>query len=568
MCEMNVSGQYSIRSPPLSLHSAANNKHEILRCGLLLRSCSALIIGVTVAMQKPLPVRRLSPDSLGPIFEFAVNAGQTPEETTKTPLVLSRVCSAWRQSALRHAPLWTNILLGVQGDQSSERSAEFLRRSKAMDVCLTFDMQEARGEPPGLKERFGFLSSYEHRLRSLRIQGATTAVPIHSFLRDLDFIFTNLKDFEITWGKPTAQLAQHFPVTFGSQVPKSLLPYHLHLSPHDKFINLTRFALKSHDHRLSIQMDQLLEILGGSPTLQHLELEGLYLDYEDDEFYDDDEDLDSEKSILQLPHLRFLSLKQCSSGAILPRINPSATADVVLVANDPFSLDFGDIHSEPPSILYALPPRLDKLSFLGKFQTLDFEIRDSGITLGASQSSGQYLLIEQVPNQGAIYNNTIEEMVLPSTTGFCSSDFGPVTALRASNRLSGSKRGLLRDADSYETERWLAATSDLEKLEISYFPLNFLESFAGDKDEKHTLLAAKDVTLTVYPDECGDFGELKAWVKARAEAQLPFEKLQVSLDCSTPATPPVDENFVGSLRSSLAKYAKNVVVEVLYSPPQ
>jgi hypothetical protein len=523
-------------------------------------------------MQKPSPVYALSSDTLGPIFEFAVNAGQTPEETTRTPLAVSRVCSAWRQSALRHATLWTNILLGVQGDQSLERSTEFLRRSKTLHVSLTFDMQGAREEPSGLKERIGFLSPHEHRLRALHIQGATTAVPIHHFLCYLDFSFTNLKVFEITWGKSTTQRARPFPVIFCGQVPKSLLPYHLDLSPHDKFTNLTCFALKTYDHRLKIQMDQLLEVLGASPTLQRLELEGFYLDYEDDEFYydddDDDEVSDSEKSILQLPNLRFLSLKQCSSGAFLPRINVPAATNVVLVANDPFSLDAGSIHEDPPSILYALPPHFEELAFIGGFQTLDFEIRDTGITLHASQSDGQYLLIEQVLDPEALCYNTIEEMVLPSVSGFASAALGPVTTLRASNRLSDSKRGVLRDAEPYEVDTWLSSMSNLEKLEIFYLPLNLLESFAGDKGRQQPPLAAKDVALTLYPNECGDFKELKAWAKARSEAQLPFEKLEVSLDCSAAAALPVDEEFVRSLRSSLAEYVEGVVVQVVHSLPQ
>lgn len=213
------------------------------------------------------------------------------------------------------------------------------------------------------------LSAYKERLLP-RLSTDSSMTSISSF--------ANLQDFEITWGKPVTRLAQHFPVAFGNEVPQSLLPYHLNLSPHDKFINLTRFALKAHDYRLNIKMDQLLEILGGSPTLQHLELEGLYFDFEDNEFYydDDDDDPDSEKIVLQLPHLQFLSLKQCLSGAFLPRIDVPATTNVVLSANDPFQLDYGDIHAEPLTILHALPPHFEELSFVGKFQTLDFRIRD------------------------------------------------------------------------------------------------------------------------------------------------------------------------------------------------
>lgn len=237
----------------------------------------------TVAMQKPSLVHALSLDTLAPIFEFTVNTGQIAEETTNIPLALSQVCRAWRQSALNHALLWTNILLGIHGDRSLERATQFLHRSRTLPVRITFDMQGAQKETPSLKNQIGFLAPHAHRLQTLRIQGATTALPIHKFLHDLDFPFTNLKDFGIVWGKPTVQPAQRFPVTFLDQVPSGLLPFFLNLSPHDKFINLTHFALKTHDHRLEIKLDQLLEILGGSPTLQYLEIEGVYFEFEDDD---------------------------------------------------------------------------------------------------------------------------------------------------------------------------------------------------------------------------------------------------------------------------------------------
>lgn len=229
-------------------------------------------------------------------------------------------------------------------------------------------------------------------------------------------------------------------------------------------------------------------------------------------------------------------------------------------------LDDGDVHAESPNILYALPPNFGELSFIGKFRTIDFEILDSSITLRASQPNGQYLYIERVPDPGAFDNTTMEEMVLPSATGFANSGFGPVAAIKASNRLSEPKRGALRGADSSDLRFWMSSMSSLEKLEISYFPLIFLESFSGDKDKRKPPVAAKDVTLTLYPDECGEFEELKAWVKARAEAKLPFEKLEVALDYSASATSPVDEKLVDSLRCSLAEYVKDVIVEVLRSP--
>ncbi|KAF9792997.1 hypothetical protein BJ322DRAFT_94900 [Thelephora terrestris] len=548
-------------SPPLALHSAASRPTTTRHC-LLLRSCPLYPQNSTATMQES-PVRLLSFDTLCPIFELAVGAGKTPEETTEIPLTLSQVCTTWRQSALRHAPLWTSVLLDAYGDRSLERATEFLSRSRTLPVCFTLDVRGVPDVSPSLKAPVGFLAPYAHRLRTLRVRGATTAPPVHQFLRYLDFTLADLKEFEIIWGKPTTRPARCFPVILQNQIPASLLPYYLNLSPHDKFTNLTRFALKTFDHRLEIKLDQVLEILGGNPKLESLELQGFYFDYEDDEFYHDD-DQETEKLIPQLPHLRFLSLKRCLSGAFLPRINVPPTTNVVLAANDPW-LDDGGFDDDTPSIIYALPPNFYELSFIVNFQNVDFEIQDSGITLRFSQPGGHYLLIEQVPDPDDILNNTtIEEIALASVTCFVTNAFGPVKTLRAINRLSESKRRILRDADPRETRAWLSPLSHLEKVEISYFPLNFLEGFSGDKDRQELPMAAKDVTLTLYSDDIGDFAELMAWVKARVEARLSFEKLEIALDCSV--TPPADEKFVDSLRSSLAEYIQDVVVKVLHSP--
>ena len=84
-------------------------------------------------------------------------------------------------------------------------------------------------------------------------------------------------------------------------------------------------------------------------------------------------------------------------------------------------LDYGDVHAGPPTIIYALPPNF-------------------------------------------------EEMVWPSAIGLSNHGFAPVVALRASNRLSESKRGVLRDADPHELNSWLLTMLNLKELEIFYFP--------------------------------------------------------------------------------------------------
>ena len=521
-------------------------------------------------MQRTPPVYALTPDTLASIFQFAVEAGKTARETTNTPLSLSQVCVTWRKSALRHTPLWTNILLGVQGDRSLNRATEFLSRSGTLPVYVTFDMQGLEGET-GLKEPVRFLARHaSERLRFLRVEGAANAVPVRQFLRILNSTLPNLEEFEIIWGQPTTQLAQRFTYEMDK---KTRTLHQLDLYPYyEKLTNLTRLALKAHEHRLSITMDQLLCILDRNHTLESLELEGFHFEFDDMDFYDDDEDKyeyeyedeDNEKFILELPNLQFLSLKQCQSGALLPRLNIPATTNVVLVANDPFLLECQWRLTTTADITYALSPRPEELSFIGEFETLDFELRDSSITLHAFKPSGQYLLIEQVPDPDHedLEIKTIEDIASQSAADFALPELGPVTTIKATNLLSGSNRGVL---DYYGLRNpWLSDLPHLERLEISYFPLSYLEYFSGDKEKRKPPIPAKDVTLTLYPNECGDFKEIKAWVEARAKAKQPFEKLEIFLDYSAPDTP-VDEKVVDSLRTALAKHVKDVVVKVLQS---
>jgi hypothetical protein len=106
------------------------------------------------------------------------------------------------------------------------------------------------------------------------------------------------------------------------QIPQKLLPLYLKLSPRDKLTDLTHFTLKTLSHPLTIEHHRLLEILGGNSILQSLELEDFYVGYENED------DQDTERFVAQLPYLQFLSLKQCPSGAFLPRINMPTTMNV------------------------------------------------------------------------------------------------------------------------------------------------------------------------------------------------------------------------------------------------
>ena len=188
---------WSIDSPLRSVHSPACRVNNPQVWPALFQFSTPYLQSATVAMQRTPPVYALTLDTLASIFQFAVEAGKTARETTNTPLSLSQVCGTWRKSALRHTLLWTNILLGVQGDRSLNRATEFLSRSGTLPVYVTFDMRGLEGET-GLKEPVRFLARHaSDRLRFLRVEGAVNAVPVRQFLRILNSTLPNLEEFEI-----------------------------------------------------------------------------------------------------------------------------------------------------------------------------------------------------------------------------------------------------------------------------------------------------------------------------------------------------------------------------------
>lgn len=99
---------------------------------------------------------------------------------------------------------------------------------------------------------------------------------------------------------------------------------------------------------------------------------------------------------------------------------------------------------------------------------------------------------------------------------------------------------------------------------MSHFLLKFLQSFSGDMSQREPSIVAKDISLTLCPDERRDFEELVDWAKSRTETRLLFEKFEVTLNYSTRQS--VDETFVDSLRSSLAEYVDDTVIKTLFSP--
>ncbi|KAJ7914591.1 hypothetical protein B0H13DRAFT_1611404 [Mycena leptocephala] len=60
------------------------------------------------------PVHRLPPDVLQEIFPASLLKHRNPVTSTKAPLILGRICSAWRTLTLLTPVLWASLHLPLQ----------------------------------------------------------------------------------------------------------------------------------------------------------------------------------------------------------------------------------------------------------------------------------------------------------------------------------------------------------------------------------------------------------------------------------------------------------------------
>ncbi|KAF5356627.1 hypothetical protein D9758_008256 [Tetrapyrgos nigripes] len=89
------------------------------------------------------PIRRLPPEILSRIFEFACQDGcQIKAKMSSSPAQTSKVCAGWRNTALHNSKLWSTILIKSTGfkhplDPVKQLLTMHLEMSKQSPLFLT-----------------------------------------------------------------------------------------------------------------------------------------------------------------------------------------------------------------------------------------------------------------------------------------------------------------------------------------------------------------------------------------------------------------------------------------------
>ncbi|PPQ64713.1 hypothetical protein CVT24_008340 [Panaeolus cyanescens] len=105
---------------------------------------------------------RLPPEIMAYIFEMCVADGWT-----RTPLVVSHVCSAWRKAALTPS-VWSHVYVNIDlSREPYDRAQLWLERSQQMSLDVTI---EVVNESIWMRNVIDLLASHAHRWRSLTIR--------------------------------------------------------------------------------------------------------------------------------------------------------------------------------------------------------------------------------------------------------------------------------------------------------------------------------------------------------------------------------------------------------------
>ncbi|KAF5322701.1 hypothetical protein D9619_000456 [Psilocybe cf. subviscida] len=132
--------------------------------------------------------KRLPPEILAAIFEECVRDGWT-----KTPLVVSHVCSSWRKAAETPA-VWAHVVINMDAPNTLQRTRLWLDRSKEAPLTVDITINE---DTSHLEETMKLLSAHIHRWASLTVKAEVVA-RVNQMLRVCTGSALNLRFVDIS----------------------------------------------------------------------------------------------------------------------------------------------------------------------------------------------------------------------------------------------------------------------------------------------------------------------------------------------------------------------------------
>ncbi|KAH9943521.1 hypothetical protein B0H21DRAFT_489999 [Amylocystis lapponica] len=206
------------------------------------------------------PHSELPDDILLEIFHHLLGPPAIRESDTWLPVKLSHVCSNWRCLTLTSPLLWTNIFLASFSDPAILR--QYLTRSG--DALLRIDIIAAPTMESTLDVLAPILSNQSHRFVSFHLHN----IDGDAAMEVLSFFTSPAPQLRSLHIQPCSEAS--LDTVFDDQMPL-LGDMEIHTADPSNLLarrNLTRLFV----HAAFVEMDQLVNLLRGCPTLESLDL--------------------------------------------------------------------------------------------------------------------------------------------------------------------------------------------------------------------------------------------------------------------------------------------------------
>uniref|UniRef100_A0A8H7Y1L8 F-box domain-containing protein n=1 Tax=Psilocybe cubensis TaxID=181762 RepID=A0A8H7Y1L8_PSICU len=221
---------------------------------------------------------RLPPEILAYIFELCVLDGRT-----RTPLIVSHVCSSWRIAATTPT-VWSHVYINLDSRYPCQRTQLWLRNSR--QTLLTIEI-EINADTSQLKSTVEVLLAEIWRWKTLILKSSSLD-PVNQVLRLCDSPASHLRSIEISVSQEFLSamdglddnphdlmglhaLSAKAPLFQTLRIHRSLVPGRHSLPP-----SITDLTLQLTDHdapTILHSMSSVLRLLGELPNLEVLALE-------------------------------------------------------------------------------------------------------------------------------------------------------------------------------------------------------------------------------------------------------------------------------------------------------
>ncbi|KAJ7618116.1 hypothetical protein DFH06DRAFT_98642 [Mycena polygramma] len=224
------------------------------------------------------PIRRMPPEILQEIFVACLPTRHFPiMDASCAPLLLGRVCRAWRAISLSTPVLWSAVHVALQGQDPTEEAAGklrvWLRRSGDCPLFISIASVQRPGDPDLMSIR-DIIRAHSRRLKALAISNGSGAVSILDNLTPPDLPLlevlhishhsppTDSHDLQLLAGLPNLH---DLSLGYGWSIEASI-------PPQCSWARFTSLCLESESNFFNLGVSQLMELIAQCINLNNCRL--------------------------------------------------------------------------------------------------------------------------------------------------------------------------------------------------------------------------------------------------------------------------------------------------------